>query len=306
MNSYHRPELLFIVAPSFSGSTLLTFLLAQHPQIATIGELKATRMGDVQRYQCSCGKPILDCAFWKDVETAVNAKGMDFSLDHFGTTYVKADLVTRRLLNTAVRGKIFECVRRALITVTPGARQHLNNMLRMNYELSQAICDLQGRPIFLDGSKSPTRLMHFMNSGLWNIRALFLTRDGRGVALSNKKHHGIAMREATRRWMQISHEIKRIRSAMADESYVSVSYECLCRSPATVLQTIGDQLGLEQSSFRTDSLNSASNHIIGNSMRLGSVAAIELDEKWRTALSESELSEFDDLAGELNQSLGYD
>ena len=45
-----RPRLLYILAPSYSGSTLLTYLLSQHDAIATVGELKATSRGDLDTY----------------------------------------------------------------------------------------------------------------------------------------------------------------------------------------------------------------------------------------------------------------
>ena len=60
-----KPILLYILAPSFSGSTLLTYLLAQHPRVATVGELKATRMGSIDEYRCSCGEPMRTCEFWQ-------------------------------------------------------------------------------------------------------------------------------------------------------------------------------------------------------------------------------------------------
>ena len=40
-------DLVYILSPSYSGSTLLTFLLNTHPEIATIGELKAQALGNL-------------------------------------------------------------------------------------------------------------------------------------------------------------------------------------------------------------------------------------------------------------------
>ena len=60
-----RGDLVYILAPSYTGSTLLTFLLAQHKSIATIGELKATAREDLETYRCSCGSLMRKCHFWK-------------------------------------------------------------------------------------------------------------------------------------------------------------------------------------------------------------------------------------------------
>ena len=51
-------DLIYIMSPSFSGSTLLTFLMGAHPSVATVGELKATSLGDIDEYDCSCGSRI--------------------------------------------------------------------------------------------------------------------------------------------------------------------------------------------------------------------------------------------------------
>ena len=82
-----RPVLLYILAPSFSGSTLLTYLLAQHPRVATVGELKATQMGPIDDYRCSCGEPMRTCAFWQALDREAGADGVDFSLEDFGTVF---------------------------------------------------------------------------------------------------------------------------------------------------------------------------------------------------------------------------
>ena len=61
-------DFIYITSASFSGSTLLTFLLNTHPEIATIGEMKGDSM-DVERYRCSCGDPIGRCPFWQRLVT---------------------------------------------------------------------------------------------------------------------------------------------------------------------------------------------------------------------------------------------
>ena len=42
-------DLVYILAASHSGSTLLAMLLSTHPEICTVGELKATNLGDPHR-----------------------------------------------------------------------------------------------------------------------------------------------------------------------------------------------------------------------------------------------------------------
>ena len=46
-------RLVYILAASHSGSTLLAMLLGSHPDVCTVGELKATSLGNVEEYLCS-------------------------------------------------------------------------------------------------------------------------------------------------------------------------------------------------------------------------------------------------------------
>ena len=60
-------RLVYILAASHSGSTLLGMLLAAQPDVCTVGELKLTALGDVERYVCSCGQRIRECTFWQEI-----------------------------------------------------------------------------------------------------------------------------------------------------------------------------------------------------------------------------------------------
>ena len=174
-------DLLYILAPSFSGSTLLTYLLAQHPEIATVGELKATQMGPIEKYRCSCGELILDCNFWKTLQNGANAAGLEFSLDKFATVFEGGGSFSDRVVRASVRGELFEQVRSILLHVIPGVASRLDGLAVRNRKLADIVCQLQGGRIILDGSKDAVRLLHLINSGYWNIKVIYLQMDGRGV-----------------------------------------------------------------------------------------------------------------------------
>ena len=121
----NKRELIYIMSPSYSGSTLLTMLLAQHPQIASIGELKATAMGPMDNYQCSCGEPLLQCGFWRELTSRLTARGLPFSLDRFGTHFASSNPVFNRVLGAQLRGPRFERSRRMLLRHWPGLRPRI-------------------------------------------------------------------------------------------------------------------------------------------------------------------------------------
>ena len=65
-----------------------------------------------------------------------------------------------------------------------------------NLVLSRLVCDMQGGQVFLDGSKDSARLLHYLRSGEWDIKVIYLQRDGRGVTNSYVKHDRVDYDEA--------------------------------------------------------------------------------------------------------------
>ena len=75
-----KPDrLVYILAASHSGSTLLAMILGSHPEVCTVGELKATSLGNADDYPCSCRRRIRDCPFWTRIRSDMAARG--FQLD---------------------------------------------------------------------------------------------------------------------------------------------------------------------------------------------------------------------------------
>lgn len=292
------------MSPSYSGSTLLTFLLANHPSISTIGELKASALGDVGEYTCSCGDKILECGFWAKVVQEMRARERSFSLDHFGTHFRSQRYLSDRVLRATVHGAVFEKVRQLAMGIVPGCQSERDKILLQNKELIDVVCDIQGGDCYLDGSKDPVRVKHFYESGIWDMRVVFLVRDGRGVANSYMNHVGVSMEIAASEWLHKCNEMNRIRHLIPENKLLFLKYEDLCRQTDDVLNDILVFSGLDTDKFQTD-FGSATHHILGNAMRLRSSSEIKLDEKWRRMLSKDDLAVFNRIGGEMNSSLGY-
>ena len=299
-----RPQLLYILAPSYSGSTLLTYLLAQHAAIATIGELKATRMGDIDAYRCSCGELIRECDFWSRLTQRAREEGLDFSLDKFGTVYGNGTGFVNKVVRALVRGPVFETARSALLTLLPDSMTRVRSVTQHNLSLSKIVCDMQGGSIFIDGSKDSARLLHYLQSGQWDIKVIYLQRDGRGVTNSYVKHDGVDYDGAIDYWCKAVTELQRMRSRLDDDRVYDLLYEDLCREPEQKLAEICRWLGIDELDHAT-TFSAESQHVLGNSMRLNNVSEIRFDEAWRKKLTPQNLRDFQERAGALNQSLGY-
>jgi len=307
-NTLHKTSsigLAYILSPSFSGSTLLSFLLAGHPKIATMGELKATAWGDIDEYYCSCGELIQNCDFWKNVIKELSGQGIHFDLADFGTHFRdKSNLLVDLVLRARVHGPAFETFRRAALTVVPGARKTFSRILDRNQVLIETISRLQGGSIFLDSSKDAVRLQHLMQAGFNRVRVIYLIRDGRGFVCSYMKHHNVSMDKAALEWKKTYRECQHVLRRLEPEDRLTVQYESLCRDPKNTMEKIFKFLGIEPVDIGSSFL-ATKQHILGNAMRLEADQRIKLDEKWRTALSSEDLKMFEHVAGDLNRKLGY-
>ncbi|MEL6945942.1 MAG: hypothetical protein AAFO82_25075, partial [Bacteroidota bacterium] len=76
-----KTKLVYILASRYSGSTLLSFVLGTHPEIATIGELKKIHAKMIAQHgsakHCSCGKLFLECDFWLQILNNLQSKYQD-------------------------------------------------------------------------------------------------------------------------------------------------------------------------------------------------------------------------------------
>lgn len=296
-------RLAYIMGPNYSGSTLLTLLLANHPGIATVGELKATSMGDISVYRCSCGKFLTDCSFWRKVKLTMQELGRPFSFDNFRTHFRSLpDSFTDRLLRAGLRGPIFEAARETGFLLSPSARRARQGIIEQNRSLIEIICSLQQSGTFLDDSKEPVRLKFLLSADIWDIRVIYLIRDGRGVTSSYMRHNQATMEKAVREWVHTQRECDRMIKKIGPDRCLGVHYEDFCREPEKNLSNIHRFLGLE-----TGAINSLDRqkHIMGNQMRLGSLHDIALDEKWKQILSNEDLHKFAITGGELNYYHGY-
>lgn len=299
-----RPRrLVYIMGPNYSGSTLLTLLMANHPQIATVGELKASSMADAANYHCSCGKIIMSCPFWTRVSNALLEQGHQLSFYNFKTHFRHPkNVIIDTLLRASLRFPLFEFFRELAFTSYPTANRARKDIVARNKLLIDTICHIQQAGIFLDDSKEPIRLYFFLSSNIWDIYVIRIVRDGRGVTNSYMRHTNSDMPKAAREWAHTERECDRIVKLLEPHRYFSIQYENLCQSPEETINKVYLYLGLQPIGYP---VLQGDKHILGNQMRVDSLEEIRIDEKWKSTLSIRDLAIFSSIAGNINQLRGY-
>lgn len=295
---------VFLMSPSYSGSTLLTLLLARHPRVATVGELKATQMGDVEQYQCSCGQIITHCDFWARLKQQLAERGVPLDLRNFGTNYrMRGSPLIDLGLRMRVLPAVGELVRNSLLAAVPRAAATLRRLNERNRAIAEAVCQVQGADVFLDGSKEPQRFLMMLRAGFPDPHVIHIVRDGRAAANSAIGHEYADLGHAARDWRNTHAQAMRIRRLLPAERFISIRYEDMCADANGVIDSLFRFVGLDPT--EGNAVQQRVHHVLGNSMRLRPLQEIRPDERWRRQLSPAQLAVFDRIGGKMNRRFGY-
>ena len=305
---------------------MLAMLLGAHPEVCTVGELKATSLGDSDRYLCSCRKRIRECPFWMGISRDMADRGFTFEINNAGTDFnTGASAYVNRILAPLHRGPLLEKIRDMALNLSPAWRTNFPAIQDVNANLMQCILKRTGKSVNVDSSKIGIRLKYLLRNPCTDVKIIRLIRDGRGVALTYmnpagfadatdpglrsggtgiEKENGLSMAEAAREWRRSNEEADVILHDLERSRWIEARYEQLCLNTAGTLNKLFSFIVVDPVKAITD-FRSVAHHVVGNGMRLDSTGEISLDERWKTILPTSDLQIFDSVAGTMNRRLGY-
>ena len=320
-------RLIYILAASHSGSTLLSMLLGSHPDICTVGEIKLGALGNVDEYLCSCRVPIRVCPFWVTVGREMERRGHPFNIAEPGTDIMSIESrYVRFLLRPLYRGSCLERVRDAALFLSPTWRTGLTRVQARNLAFIETLRKVTGRQVVVDSSKIGIRLKYLLRIRGLDVRVVRLIRDGRAVSLTymapamfadaedprlrgggsggSREGERLPIREAAREWQRSNEEAEAILRLLPPDRWIEIRYEDLCCQPDAVLGRIFRFTGV-RTDTKIQNFRDREQHVIGNGMRLDTIGEIRLDERWRHTLTSGDLDVFKEVAGPMNRKLGY-
>jgi hypothetical protein len=307
-----QPErFLYVAGTSFTGSTLLSFLLNLHPRIVSVGEMTGPFRGveDRSAYPCSCGASLSECPFWTAVGTEMTGRGLRFDPDHWDMRYDPDTRFGRRLIRDSLGSNRADSLRDAAVQHAPVLGRHVREIARRNEALVASARAVAGKPVFADASKDVSRARLLDRTTDLSPYVVHLVRDSLGFVASKKSRawknpRGAEVDHASRYWNRRSAQANQLFEALPPERRLRVRYEDLCTDPEREFGRICELLGLEKLPGPYEFL-SGDHHIIGNRMRLSSSSEIVLDERWRTILSEEEAETVRSSTNRHRQAFGY-
>lgn len=293
---------LYILSQRYSGSTLLSFLMATHPDIATIGErrkfyVKSIRPQGKTGLQCSCGKYFQDCAFWNTVKEKVLERIDPAALRTNATEF---QLFSNKYLNRLAH----ELLQTAWLQHWPFADRlfagRLGLMNELNRILVEAILELEGKPVFLDSSKNIEQALFLSRIRAFDLHIIWLSRDPRAQVASSLKYNRWSIEEATRRWKAEMDRNQQVLESM-DVPYTKLTYEALCRDPESEMKRLLQFAGLDAGAFSLD-FRRYDQHIMGNyNMRLGKDTRIEERRDWLEKLQPDEIATIESMTADYRE-----
>lgn len=295
-------KVLYVTSSSYSGSTLLAFLLNTHPEIFTVSEMIGWDFDEGEDFRCSCGETLDKCVFFTKVSRAFAEKGLPFKTNRFGTAYQILDNERINRYLTAnlprCRNSFLELWRDRIVRHLPFLSARRRRIDQANVTFVETALGHSGARIFADVSKEPHRIRHLARIPALDIAVLYLVRDIRGVVVSNMRERANDVRTAARIWLWDQHDIQRIACDFPGTR--TLYYEDLCNDVDRELSGIHHWLGIPYVPYPGD-FKGGEHHVLGNSMRTREVSEIVLDQKWKSVLTSAEL---DAILGEMQEFLG--
>lgn len=276
-----------VVGTGFSGSTLLSFLLNAHPEVASVGEATGPfdQWADQRTYPCSCGETLAECAFWKRVGEEMRARGSAFGPNCWNLEFrIARSRPLNHLLSRSLRNNALDAARDRLVRAVPVWRNMLEAQADRNERLVASVLAITGKRVFLDASKDPVRARELLRLTRLDLRVVHLVRDTPGFVSSFIKNTRGSMGLGIRYWNRMAGHVERLAALLPDDRFLRVRYEDLCVATDDVLARITGFAGLGPMRGPVD-FRSTPHHVIGNRMRLTGSSEVRLDESWRERLS---------------------
>jgi hypothetical protein len=281
---------VFLASSPYSGSTLLSFLLAAHPAVATISDVSGRRRaGQMETFRCSCGRRMIDCDFWSRLRERAAQRGMgeldlaDFDLGFDSARHGRLSRIQARSL----RWPAVERLRDR--TLAPlGVAAAMRDVGTRSWMLANAVMDITGTSVFVDASKERLRIRYLDRYLPVRPRVIHLVRDVRGVVESTMRRgkRSDPMARIAREWARTNDSIEQQLRELPAERQLRVRYEDLCADVTGTLRTTFTFMGVDPAAALEPI--GQEQHMLGNQMRLSAPADVRLDERWRAALAQAD------------------
>jgi len=333
LSSIDKPICIYIVGRGHSGSTLLTLLLARHPEVAAVGELanlslQCFRDGERTKWvgRCGCGERPFDCVVWRELLVQVKKVfGVDMQKDPFswrvsdvGLEEEYRSMAPRKIPLIWARNKFWRILRFAQYSQSDFIRNitkwYCPQILWAHNRsfIIKKFAEKLGVRAVVDASKDYLGMCDVYYYSQLPVKIIFITRDCRGSVWSMAKHAKSNIERAKMislgvdKWVVVNRRIMNFLKLIPSTDWIHIQYEELCHNPQKTMQSIFNFMKFMNPKYNLTNVDIKEHTIAGNKIRLlGEITNIVEDTNWSTNLTEDELKAVKKHAGDFAKTLNY-
>jgi hypothetical protein len=278
-----------ILAAPFSGATLLSILLAHHPDLSSDGETFPLHDGVVT---CSCGQAQIDCPYYRQAAAHMlgpDGRSWDRSLFAPHPTYSRLPLVDRAL-GWQLASDTLHLAQSCLRWLVPAWRRRSAEFVGAHLRFVENSLRLRGAKVYVDGVKAVRRARLFADCPHVRLKVIHLVRDGRGFCysyLKNNKLPRTRLPDAARAWLKENQAAERFKARWPHVPALDLRYEDVCADLPGSLRRICAFLEVPYEPAM-ESASAANCHVLGNRMRLTFSGQVEQCLRWQQEFSPGE------------------
>ncbi|WP_462252989.1 sulfotransferase [Ekhidna sp.] len=262
-----KPKLIYIVGYERSGSTLLHNILSESANCFGVGELRHFKKRLIDGRPCACGSEIHQCEFWGEKAiTLEHEKVSDYTRDKWILLYPFLNFYYRVFRRKEIA--FFD-------------------------ELYKYAFQKSAERIIIDSSKSLTHLFLLSKILKYDVKAVFIVRNPRGILYSIKKrlekdHQKYKIKNL--RILSLKIDLVNWISNKLTKRMVSmhtVKYEDLIEKRAQVLAQFDDKFNTQTSVLNNDDdhFSFSGTHSVdgGPTRHVKGLVKLKVDDEWKSA-----------------------
>lgn len=313
-------KLVYVLAQSHTGSTLLDSILGEHRDFQSTGEFRhfpwqlfrtLEKLGTVEdESACSCGEDFRNCSLWSQVIKVHSAqKGINIADDPYLLNVNFFNLKSyrerggeRRNFYDRMQSRLVREIMenggslKLVIWLFPSVKLWLSNL----WDLYSTISQVSDSKFVVDSSKDPTQALLLKKFRPTEVHIVFLHRSVEGIVASakrraKKKGYDFSLDMVLKQKQAFESKVLRYKDIISDGAFTDVNYEDLVKDPGSFLDNLANKLGVASNISKADSIfyiEPAKSHIVaGNPMRYRGKQLVRYDDRWKKELSGVELEQ---------------
>jgi hypothetical protein len=267
-------KIIYIMGDGRSGSTILSIILGNHPDIASVGELH--RWPEFQGQTKPGDEKLENKRFWEDI------------LAHYCALGSSPDFENLALLQEDIED--YQQFFKVLLSKDTQDSEAYKNYLKQLFEAISCVAD---RQIIVDETKKPGRAYKLLKHKDFDTRVIHLVRDPRGVVWSQLKKD-VEHKSKHPLTTMAHYNIKNCMGLLVNwltpnQSILRIRYEDLVAVPEKTLGNIGKFIGISmepvQQKIRSGESLWVPHLIDGNRIRKKDKINLRFDLEWQRKLT---------------------